>query len=467
MAGKSPIRTALLLAALAAPAVTAAAWAVHRWAKLGDSPAYLAGAAGSLCALVGLPLLVIMAVLGARVRLVERHFGLDRMIRFHILLGPVVVGLFLAHALLRTAKVSLLSEQSAWQWSFLFSFSLGQADAGALGLAVGRAALAALILGAVFAKAGRLILPFHLWKPAHALMYAVAGGGLVHSRLVGDDIPLFPYNIVWLAGAAVLAAAAGSRIAHVASRTRTSTWNLDAVVQENRDIGTLWLSRPEGAGSLAGRAPGQFAVIRTKQRLGWTEPRPFTISCAPASPRLCFTVKRSGRITSGLLALRPGTGILVEGPYGVFTPVFEREKSIVMIAGGVGVTPFLSIIRHVRSAALDTDLTLIWVNRTREGIIASGEIEEEARTGRLRVIHVLTREQGPAPGKAAEPGQDRNPVSFEFGHLNAGILKRHVGRAGTTFYLCGPPAMQGAVLAELKRAFGVKAGDVKRELFFW
>jgi len=464
MTNKRVQRASLLLLAALPAAVVAAAWFIHRWHKLGGEWAYFFGALGDLFALIGLPLLVVMVVLGARLAVVERLFGLDRMLRAHKLLAKAVVSLFLAHALLQTLKFSMKLEEG-WQWPYLFSMSLADWP-----MVLGRLALASLLVLAALALLGQWVVPFRIWKSAHLLLYPALAAGFVHAKLRGDDIARFPYNVVWYVLAAALVLVFLYRVIYRIRRGRRFTWLVGQVVPETHDTTTLVLLRAEGSGGFLWRRPGQFATIRIKRALGWGEPHPFTISGEPSTKEeLRFTIKRAGEFTASIPSLLPGTPALCEGPYGVFCPDFEREKNVVMIAGGVGATPFLSAIRHASRVAPDVRVTLIWNNKTRSDITAADELDGLAASMWLKVVHVLSREgEGVVVGTGgSSEGDGSTGVFYERGHVTAEVLRKHVDPDSASFYLCGPPEMQQFVLTQLNGAFGIRARQVKRELFFW
>ncbi|MEJ2699686.1 MAG: hypothetical protein P8Z70_08515 [Desulfuromonadales bacterium] len=131
-----------------------------------------------------------------------------------------------------------------------------------------------------------------------------------------------------------------------------------------------------------------------------------------------------------------------------------------MIAGGVGITPFLSQLRHIRLAASDVQVTLIWGNKTRRDIIAGDEFHALTRRVPLKIVHVLSREpDGPLEGS------DR--IAYERGHIDQDILKRHIEEPAASYYLCGPEPLQEVVLRHLHEAFGIPRVQVRRELFFF
>jgi len=464
MTSKRGAKAGLLLLVALPMVVVAAAWLFHRWEKLRvGEPAYVAGAVGNLCALVGLPLLVVMVALGTRLPGVERLWGLDRMLRFHKLLAKGVVALFLAHAALRTLKFSMVSGKG-WDWSFLIT-----ADLTARHLAMGRFALYGLVALSGLAVVGSWLLPFRAWKAPHLLLYPVVALGFAHAQLIGDDIAKPPYNIVWYALAAALAGVVAYRVVYRIRRDTRSTWLLEKIERETHDTTSILLERAEGSRAYDARQPGQFSLLRIRDELGWGDPHPFTISCMPTAEQLRYTIKRVGRFTAAVPSLPQYTPVLCEGPYGVFCPNLKGERNIVMIAGGVGVTPFLSAIRHAHRAAPNTRITLVWNNKTRSDIIAAAELAELTRHLWLRVVHVLSREDERADLPPDDPPEhsDWTGVFYARGHITANLLKKHVEPEGASYYLCGPKKMQRFVLRQLRQAFGVKARQVKRERFSW
>jgi predicted ferric reductase len=454
-------RNLWLLLAVAPSAVMAAAWALHSGHMLFGGPADLAGAIGNLCALVGLPLLVMMVLLGTRFQPVERQFGLDRMLRLHKMLGTLVVVLFTTHAGLRFLRASLVAG-GEWQWAVFFSFQGGGAEAWGMNLA--RLALPALLAAGGMARMGAhaipfFNLPFRLWKPPHLLLYIAVPLGLAHAFLKGDDMAGLPYVFIWAAAVAFFVMLAAGRLRCIVLRAKRCTFTLQSSTAETPEVTTLRFARPEGPGEFARRRPGQFCVVRRIDR-PWSEPRPFTLSGGSDGDTLRCSIKRGGTFTRTLTALPPETRLLCEGPYGVFVPDVERERNLVLIAGGIGVTPFLSLLRSLPEDC-PAGIILIWNTRSAGDIFAADELAALTVRQHLKVVYVLSRDIQ-LPGEPAD-----GPIVFERGHVTAGLLRRHVQPDGASWYLCGPQRMQRFVLDELHKAFHVRPRQVRRELFFW
>jgi NAD(P)H-flavin reductase len=175
---------------------------------------------------------------------------------------------------------------------------------------------------------------------------------------------------------------------------------------------------------------------------------------------LRFTIKNVGEFTSKIRDLKPGTPIQFSGPFGAFCKDIDQEKEIVMIAGGVGVTPFLSVLRHFREIKADNRVVLFWGNKTSADAFASEELEAMTRELNLKVVHAfdhVTPEDLP-------PSPDPERVVHILGYLSRDVLREHIHTPEASFYLCGPPPMQNAVIDELA-ACGVDPSRVQKETF--
>jgi ferredoxin-NADP reductase len=236
------------------------------------------------------------------------------------------------------------------------------------------------------------------------------------------------------------------------------------VDKENHDTTSIFFTGPD-VERFKKREAGQFGTIRVLRDGKWTEPHPFTLSSAPEDETLRMTIKKSGAFTSVIPELEPGTPIECAGPFGQFCHGIEDKREIVMIAGGVGITPFLSVLRHFDKTGADNDIVLFWANKTFADAFAAAELEAYTKTMRLRVVHVLSRVE-PQDRPASPVFTDGRPggVSHEYGRISQELLERHLRTTEAAFYLCGPPAMQDTVLAELAKC-GVPAERVRKEAF--
>ncbi len=236
------------------------------------------------------------------------------------------------------------------------------------------------------------------------------------------------------------------------------------VDRENHDTTSIYFAGPDME-RFKKREAGQFGSIRIFRNGQWTEPHPFTLSCAPEDDALRMTIKQSGAFTSTIPEIEPGTPIQCAGPFGQFCHGIEEQQQIVMIAGGVGITPFLSVLRHFKETGQDNEIVLFWANKTPADAFAAVELEQLTLSLRLHVVHAFSRvaehDWQPAPQFTdGRPGR----ITHEYGRLNRELLARHLLSPSAAYYLCGPGPMQQAVLEELAKC-GVAPESVRKEAF--
>ena len=208
------------------------------------------------------------------------------------------------------------------------------------------------------------------------------------------------------------------------------------------------------AGKVFHYIPGQFAFVTIKSKNVSSEEHPFTISSTPSRPgSLQFSIRCSGDWTSLIGHLKPGDTFFIDGPYGHFSYLFRSNATeYIMIAGGIGITPMLSMLRHMADNGETRRVTLIWSNRTREDIVFADEFEElEHRLQGLRIIHVFTRQAGSLG---------------TIGRLNQNMLDKLLSGCSRKIpvFVCGPPLMMDEVRRGLVR-IGYSHGLILTEEF--
>jgi ferredoxin-NADP reductase len=174
--------------------------------------------------------------------------------------------------------------------------------------------------------------------------------------------------------------------------------------------------------------PGQATEISINKE-GWKDKtRPFTFTSLPEEDHLEFNIKtypeRKG-VTNELLNLSPGEELILHDVFGDI----QYKGEGVFIAGGAGVTPFISIFRSLHSKNIIGDNKLIFANKTKEDIILEFEFREMLGNN---FINVLSEEN------------DNLSRNYEHGHINEDLLRKHY-QSGSYIYLCGPPPMMDAM----------------------
>jgi ferredoxin-NADP reductase len=145
-----------------------------------------------------------------------------------------------------------------------------------------------------------------------------------------------------------------------------------------------------------------------------------------------FTIRHSGDFTRALRELRPGSPVWVDGPHGAFTPD-DAGTGVVMIAGGVGVTPMMSILRTAAHRGDRRPYRLVVVAASREELLFRAELGTLRRQLDLEVTEVLRR---PAPGWTGHTGE------IGVGLLTALLADdRSTAAHDHDYFLCGPPSL--------------------------
>jgi ferredoxin-NADP reductase len=180
---------------------------------------------------------------------------------------------------------------------------------------------------------------------------------------------------------------------------------------------------------------GQYVSLRFP---GESRYHAFSIASSPSEVNTFdLLVKRVRDFTSKMFTSPPGTAFDVLGPEGRFLQ--EPKGDMVMVAGGVGVTPFLSMIRLARDAQLsDRQYWLFYSCRTRSDLMFEEELRMLPKQNpNIHVVMTLTRE--------SPPDWDQ-----ELGHVTPEMLRRRLSSfEGKSFYTCGPGDMVDAIVAML------------------
>jgi predicted ferric reductase len=394
---------------------------------------------GSALGILALTLLALQLVLPARLRLVAVPLGAEVAVRLHRHLADVVVAAIAAHVALVVigdpSNLALFDPLGA-PW---------RAQA-ALGACV---ALTALIASSVLRR--RLRLTYARWRGLHlGLGAGVLGLGLVHTIGVDRYLTSSPAGLVTaaLAGVAVLAVVELRLLRP--RRLSRRPYVLERVVPERGGATTLAL-RAEGHRGRPFR-PGQFAWLKLADAPHALAEHPFSYSSSASSPdRPMFTIKAYDGFTRRVPQLQPGTRVLLDGPHGTFgaRPYAER---IVLIAGGIGITPIISLLRSAADTCDRRPFVLLYGSLRWEEATFREELQELERRIDLRVVHVLTE---PTPGWEGEVG-----------FIDAALLRRQLPydlRAADVF-VCGPRPMLTAALGGLE-GLGVAPEHVHAEQF--
>lgn len=216
---------------------------------------------------------------------------------------------------------------------------------------------------------------------------------------------------------------------------------IKSIKHATHDVLEIVTEKPFGADFIPGQATEIFI-----DKEGWqNEGRPFTFTCLPKDDYLEFWIKtypeRKG-VTNELLNLKAGDNLIVNDIFGAI----EYKGDGVFIAGGAGVTPFISIFRDLNEKKKMGINKLIFANKTKADIIMKDEFTQMLGDN---FINILSREK---------------TEEYSYGHISEDFLKENMGPSGSYFYLCGPPHMMDAVEKQLGN-LKVPADRIVKEAF--
>lgn len=402
-------------------------------------PGFTWGLARTL-GLVGFAILAIQVALGARLRFIDRPWGLDAVMRFHKRAAITASFMLLMHPLV---LFFLYAHQMGLGLGTAFNM-LRVIHSGTIALA----ALFAVVFTALFFKLLRM--NYQLWRQTHKAAVVVVVAGFIHGLRHGPDMPTPMREYYWLLfGATFSLFLFRNLYTYIWGRRK---WRVASVKAETHNTFTLTMEPASDNEKPMDYRPGQFIFLRLVRPGRPSEEHPFTISSSPSGGNgtITVTVKESGDFTNTIGQTRTGDSARIHGPFGRFSFQFHSPKCFVFIAGGVGITPILSMLRYLRDIGDRRPATLIYSNRTEKDIIARRELE--AMPDNVTVHHVLS-----------SPSEEWQGYR---GLLNGEIMKECAGRLlpESDVYLCGPPPMMDVVLQELK-ALGVGRSRIHSERF--
>ena len=391
----------------------------------------------------GLAMMALQFVLTARFQWLKAPYGSDIVYHFHRQISLVSFSMILAHPLIlffySTDYLRLLDLFDA-PW---------RARAGVSSI------IALILLISITLWRKKLKIDYTHWRIWHGLLATVAVIlAMMHVVLVGNDINTSLKQALWTGyGAVWIGLLFYVRVIKPFFLLR-KPYELIQVKEERNQTWTLVL-KPRGHVGFRFK-PGQFAWLTAGSSPFSDREHPFSISSsAEAKDQLAFTIKELGDFTRQVKDFKPGMPIYVDGPYGAFSvDRHPQAQGFVFIAGGVGITPMMSMLSTLADRGDNRPLLLIYGNRDWENVIFRDELEEIKQRLSLTVAHVLEA-----------PPED---WSGEEGFVDRKILEQYLPtdreRNRWEIFICGPDPMMDAVERQLDE-MGIWVGDFHSERF--
>jgi predicted ferric reductase len=406
-----------------------------------NSGAAAVTAAGRITGLLAAYLLLVLVALMARVPWLENRIGSDVTTRYHRALGEYTVVLVCAHAVLITLGYAWQAHTDPVSQTGTLLTSYADVWLAAIALAL------LVLVGLVSARAVRSRMAYESWYHIHLLVYVAMGLAFAHEFAVGTDFSTSARNrLIWSAAhIAVGAAVVVFRLLMPAWRSLRHGLRLTHVVPEGPGVVSLYMA---GRDLDALRAePGQFARWRFLARGHWWQSHPYSLSAPAAGGALRITVKDLGDGSASLAALRPGTRVWFEGPYGAFTARRRdraRPRPVLLIAGGAGITPIRALYETLPGRG--SDVVLLYRASTAADLVLYHELQAIAARRGFGLLPLL-----------GSRGRDDPLTAARLRQAVPDLAEREV-------FVCGPAGMTAAARRELRRA-GVARRRIHAESF--
>jgi predicted ferric reductase len=401
---------------------------------------------GRLTGLWSADLLLVQVLLMSRLPPLEHAFGRDRLARIHRIVGFLSFDLMVAHIVTIIAGYAGadLIKVPGTTWDLVTTYG------GILLAVAGTVALIMVVVTSV--KKARRKLRYESWHLIHLYGYLGVGLALPHQLWTGQEFLRSPgatlyWWSLWIAAAGTIIV---WRIALPLIRSAHHWLRVTSVVRESSDVVSVYLT-----GRRLHRLPlvaGQFLNVRFLDGAGWSRSNPFSLSAAPDGRSLRVTAKALGEGSARLAHLRPGTRVLIEGPYGRLSHRARTRPGVLLAGAGVGITPIRALAEGLD---FDPGDAVLMQRYTAEPLF-----EHE--------LAVLSAEQGlrviPLPGPRTAPDSVLGPAAGR-DELRAlcywvpDVAERDV-------FLCGPTAWTDN-FERLLTAAGVPRDRIHTESFGW
>ncbi len=387
---------------------------------------------GQITALLGTVLISFEFFLAARLKFMENWFGgLDKVYHAHRLIGGSGFALIIYHPLFLIVN-ALPNIKAAM--NFVLPSSILSYDYGLLAFY----AMFVLIFLTFYVK-----LPYRIWKISHIFMGVPLVFMLMHMLFISSDISNYMPLRYWILGISFLSLAAyiykrflytrfGPRHEYIITQVRQVESVTEIVMKP------VWKKLEYQA--------GQFAFISFENKWLSREKHPFTIASSPDDETLRFAIKSLGDYTNKLEVVRAGDRVAVFGPYGQFGEKANTSlKDQVWIAGGIGVTPFLSLAKYLSVRGNTGNITVYYCIKNMNEAMYAEELSRATANPKFKIL---------------------NFCSDVDGRINTEtIVKQSGDPKDKLILLCGPGGMTSALSQDFENRYHVPRRNIIFEEF--
>ena len=402
---------------------------------------------GIIAGLIGTDFILVMIVLAARIPIIDRTVGHDRAIAVHRSLGKPALYLLLGHALLLLTGYGLSSGINPI------------AEIGPL-LAIPDMPLAFIGLGLLIVVvitslvAVRRRFSYEAWHLVHLLSYCAVLVAVPHQLSVGGILSNGSVERVYWIALYVLAfgSIATYRFVEPIVSTLRHGMRVDRVESVAPGVVSIHFSG-RNLRSLES-AGGQFFVWRFWTGRTWWHSHPISLSSVPTGTTARITVRDLGTGSGAISAVRPGTRVSFEGPYGMFTDAGRTAPKLAIVVAGIGITPVRAFLEDSRVQPGET--TILLRASTIDEAYLWDEIADLARKKGASLYTMVGTRALTGPGWMPQADASR------------GVTLRSIfpDLKDSDLYICGPTAWLDLVEIDARRA-GIPEHQLHTERFDW
>lgn len=393
---------------------------------------------GRLMGLISFLFLSILIISGDTARFFDRFFGMDRIIKFQRKFSLIICIFVVLH------PVFFIAAESVPALDYLLpNFSV-------LPLALGTLSFYIFIVILIASRLYKRI-SYDGWQYLHVLTYILFFFVLYHAVNIGSSYnssalvkTIYFFMLIFVLIGIVYRT-------NYKLKQRGLKFFVKNIEWETKDAFTLTL-KPNKQFSFKA---GQFCFLRLKKDKLYAR-HPFTISSSPKEENLSFTMKLTGRFTKAASELKKGEEVIVDGPFGIFT-IEDHEKDLVFIAGGVGIAPFMSMIKNQLESEKKQNVLLLYGSKTKDDIIFKKQLDSVKKVW-FKKVYVLDKVDS----------NDTSTEKFEKGPIRKEMIESYVKDVkNSLFYICGPEPMKEYVKKILLSELKVSKNNIRIESFFW
>jgi predicted ferric reductase len=336
---------------------------------------------GTIFAMTGTYLCLMMLLLSSRLPFLERQVGHDKMILWHRKIAPYALVLIAAHVIFTTFGYAKPFKQTFWSQTKMFFTDYPWMPEAIVAFAM------MVILGLMSYRKIRSMMRYEVWWAFHLLFYVAVVLAFGHQLDNGNIFIKHSFlRACWIfLYAGVFLTIIMNRIIQPFIFSRRHKLRIERVVQETADVYSVYISGLN-LEDIDARG-GQFFQWRFLTRKWWWQAHPYSLSRSPKNGDLRITVKILGDHSRDLARrLRPGTRIFAEGPYGIFTAHRRQTNDIAAFAAGIGITPILAMLEELPRRA---DVVLIYRVSSVDDIILYEDLESLFLTNHWKLYYLI------------------------------------------------------------------------------